>query len=40
MRLQIEGWDMIKVLMLDHAGGNVVTELFNLFANIAEGSIA
>ena len=40
MRLRIEGWDMIKVLMFYHSGGNVVTELLDLFADIAEESIA
>ena len=30
---------MIKVLMLYHSGGDVVAELFNLFADVAEKSI-
>ena len=38
--MRVEGWDVVKVLMLYHSGGDVVAELFNLFADVAEKIIA
>ena len=40
VRLRIEGWDVIQVLVFYHSLGNVAAELFNLFENKTKGDIA